>query len=360
MAQSEDCRAALRGWLLNGALPRPEAPELASRIVAEAERQRVAGLLHVALGPEAEGWPETARARLRAIHHESFLRGERQLDLAQRVLVMLENAGLRALPLKGAALVERLYGSVAERPMVDVDILVLDDWPAAVHLSRAAGFREGLRGDHAWTFLDPDGHGAVELHHSVTSCPGLYALDRNGLWERSEPRPGQVRRAPSPADLLAQLGLHAAFQSGLVLSLVQYLDFRRLMERSPPDIDGLLAISARTRTLPVLAVALEAARVVVGAPVPERLTERLRSHIPKALRPWVGRFGRNPLDLVEPADRPIARLRWGLAAGHRARLVLDTVAPSYPGEPGRHWRRTARIVPRSLQLAGRWLTPMRW
>ncbi len=99
----------------------------------------------------------------------------------------------------------------------------------------AAGFTEVARGDHAWAFRDPAGHGILELHRSVVSAPGLYPLDREGLWARRREGRGQLKVLPSPEDLLLQLALHAAFQHGLVLSLAQWLDFRLVLEREPID-----------------------------------------------------------------------------------------------------------------------------
>ena len=95
------------------------------------------------------------------------------------------------------------------------------------------------RGDHAWAFRDPDGHGILELHRSVVSAPGLYPLDREGLWARRREGRGQLRVLPSAEDLLLQLALHAAFQHGLVLSLAQWLDFRLVLEREPIDVERL-------------------------------------------------------------------------------------------------------------------------
>src|SRR5207342_3313102 len=103
-----------------------------------------------------------------------------------------------------------------------------------------AGFAEVARGDHAWAFRDPSGHGIVELHRSVTSAPGLFPLDAFGLWQRRRAGRGQLRAWPSAEDLLLQLALHAAFQHGLVLSLVQWLDFRLLLEREPLDVARVL------------------------------------------------------------------------------------------------------------------------
>ena len=50
---------------------------------------------------------------------------------------------------------------------------------------------------------------------------------------------------------------------GLVLSLVQWLDFRRLLEREPVDVSRLLALAASARAEVPLGAALLAAEAVV-------------------------------------------------------------------------------------------------
>src|SRR6266542_4878035 len=241
MAESKASLAFLRDFLARSTLPPlpGEAPrEAATGIAVAARQQGVAGLLHRALDSEGEAtspWPAEVREALARDRRTALARGVRQLALAARVLDRLDRAGLRALPLKGAALLETLYDFEDERTMADVDLLVLDDWTQARALLADDGFVECGRADHAAVLRDPETGAVLELHHSVTSSPGLFPLDRDGLWSRSVPGAGQVPRLPSAEDLLVQLSLHAAFQHGLVLSLAQWLDFRRLLERRRLD-----------------------------------------------------------------------------------------------------------------------------
>src|SRR5262249_53774089 len=150
-------------------------------------------------------WGPMAWERLTSEHRRLLARGVGQLDLMSRVESLLQASDQRVLPLKGAALSEALYASPAARPMADVDALAIDDSRAAVRALGAAGFAVAEQADHAWSFVDPATGGLVELHRSVTSCPGVFALDREGLWARARTRSGQVRRVPSSEDLLVGL-----------------------------------------------------------------------------------------------------------------------------------------------------------
>lgn len=326
MPESNGSRRSLSRWLSTGQPPLPQGDAEALGLAAAACEQGLAALLDSTLVSAGLPWPETARERLRAAHRAALARGVRQLELAARVLDILAQRRLRALPLKGAAVAERLYHSVAERPMADVDLLALDDWAGAVRALEGEGFRLLERADHAWSFRDPVSEGILELHRSVTSCPGLFPIDAEALWGRSQARSGQVPRLPSDADLLVQLSLHAAFQHGLVLSLVQHLDLRRLLERSALDPGEVRASAEACRALPALAAALEVAGRTVGAKVAEALRRALAPHLPLALRELIR--SNDPLAFVTPSRPALARVRWELAAGRRFELLRRTLAPS--------------------------------
>jgi hypothetical protein len=323
--------------------------------VEVAREQGLAGLLHQALGEGRVRWPDAARMALRRADQEAFAFGVRQLDTASRVQDLLGAHGVRCLPLKGAALVERLYDSVADRPMADVDLLVLDEWPRAVTLLEGAGFAEQARADHARAFLDPASATIVELHRGITSCARLFPLDLDAAWRRSRGGAGLVKRVPSSEDLLVHLSLHAAFQHGLTLRLVQYLDFRRLLEREPPDPALLARVASGARAQGAVALALEAARVVVGAPLGPDLRELVSAWLPNGLRRHLAtRLRADPSALLAPAEPPVARVRWGLAAGRRITLIRETLSPTLSSFP-----RPAGLgaMARALGLARRWGLP---
>lgn len=341
-------REVLRQWLVTGELPRPRDSGEAANWVTTAAAEGVAGLLYADLDTHGRGWPDEAGDRLRQMYHASFQTGIQRLDLAARVLARLSAAGLRALPLKGAAVAELLYASVAERPMMDVDLLVLDDWPASIQVLRDAGFLEIERADHAWGFGDPERSQLVEVHHSLTSSAGFYPVDRDGLWARSRRAQGQVRRVPSSEDLLVQLALHATFHHGLGISLVQHLDLRRLLER-PFDEDLLWDIARGARAEAALAVALLACSEVVGAPLGPTLRERLPAVLPRRLRDSIVAMARTGGSVAL-----VARMRWELAAGRRTEMLWRTVAPEIPGVHRSLFRRLPSAAGRALALAWRW------
>ncbi len=342
----------LMEWLRTGVPPRPASAESAVELATAARAQRVAPLLHVAIETKGEGWPEPIRRELREAYHQGFSNGVVQLELAARAERLLEQAGLRCLPLKGAAVAERLYESVAERPMADVDLIALDDFAASVETLRKAGFEAGPRADHAWAFSDPVTGGSLELHHSFCSCPGLFPVDADGLWRRRESGSGQVGRRPSSADLLVQLSLHAAFQNGLGLSLLQYLDLRRLMERAPPEPEVLVEVARHARAAPAVIAAVEAARVTTGCPrLPGEAERVLGAALGGGFQSWLRERLGQPEGLLASGPRSLGRARWELSAGRRGALLVATLAPRDPGAPAWSCRRLARALGRGTRLA---------
>jgi hypothetical protein len=347
-------RALLRRWFVTGELPSALDEAMGRLLVEAACEQRVAGLLDEAIREQGVPWPPAAQGVLRRVEQQSFVSGLRQLETASRVQELLDVHGIRCLALKGAAVAERLYGSVALRPMGDVDLLV-DDWPRAVALLEERGFISKERADHARAFLEPDSGVTVELHRGVTSCAALFPLDIDSLWRRSVSGPGLVKRLPSSEDLLVHLSLHAAFQHGLALCLVQYLDFRRLLEREPPDPALLAEVAVGARAEGAVALALEAAHAMVGTPLGPALRAIVTAWLPKGLRGYVAsRLREDPSALLAPAEPPLARLRWELATGRRMSLIRETLSPSISS-----FSRPTGLaaVGRAFGLARRWGLP---
>ena len=339
--EDHDPRGRLRAWLLTNQPPTPaDAPD-AERLIEAAHVQGLGGLL-AAQVRESVSWSGAPRERLTECARVGLVRATRQLGLVARLQDALLRRGLRALPLKGAALIERVYDSPAERFMSDVDLLALDDWPTSVRVLEEDGLRLSERAEHAWAFSDPSSGATVELHRSVTSCLGLFPLDREGLWERSVPGCGQVSRLPSAEDLLVQLALHAAFQHGLVLSLVQHLDLRRVLERLALDGVRLATIARAARAQPALDAALLVTTALVGGPSLQPAT----TPRPTSFSRWLmGRLDQ-PLAFVTPARPALARVRWGLAPGQRLRLIQRTLVPAAASPP-------ASVISRCFQAGVR-------
>ena len=343
-------RGFVRELLVRGTLPPLGADLAAEAVLAAAREQGMSSRLLAAVERERPAWAEAITAPLVAERRALLVRTLGQIGLAARGLALLEARGIRALPLKGAVLAETVCNLEADRPMSDVDLLALERFADGVKALAEAGFTELARGDHAWAYRDPEGHGILELHRSVVSAPGLFPLDREGLWARRRAGRGQLRVLPSAEDLLLQLALHAAFQHGLVLSLAQWLDFRLVLEREHVDFGRLLSLATAARARAPLAASLVVAQAVTGARVPAELLEGLPRAMARRLAPLLAA----PLGFVAPAEAPLARVRFELAAGRRLELVWRTlVLPETPEGDDRLAARVRFAFGRARRLARR-------
>jgi Uncharacterised nucleotidyltransferase len=343
-------RARLREAVLHDRAPRPADLSAASALLEAAREQRLCGWL----APRAratDGWPKPVLESLHQDERALLARGLRQLDRAAFLQEQLLARGLRVLPLKGAALAEKLYASVSERAMADVDLLALDAFADTVRVLIELGLQPGERADHAWCLREPSTEQTFELHHALVSCPRLFPFDAEQLWARRERGRGLVTYIPSNEDLLVQLGLHASFQHGLVLSLGQYMDFRRLLESCALDSLRVGRLAQESAAGAALAASLQVASALVGAPSMVAL-EFLRADLPRGFAAWLTRRCEAPLQFVVPHVPTLVRVRWGLSRGRRLLLLRDTLRPA-TGQEG-FARRCLRLT--SSRVSGTFST----
>ncbi|HVO12328.1 MAG TPA: nucleotidyltransferase family protein [Vicinamibacteria bacterium] len=337
----------LREWLRSGVLP-AELPGDGLALVEAATEQGLAGLLHTEASRLRPDWPAPVLQRLRRRRLAQLCQCEMQLDLAGAVQRRLLADGLRSLPLKGAAVAEALYGP-GERPMGDVDLLVLDDFAAALDRLLRDGWRVEDRADHAVSLRQAQTPVLLELHRAPASCPGLHRLDGGGIWRRSASATGRLVRLPGAEDLLVLLSVHAAFQHALGLRLVQYLDLQRLLREPPFAAAVALEIAGGAGAAPSVALALHATRLLLG-PLHADVEAAFAPHLPTGLTAWLSARADDPLALLRPTPRDLVRVRWALARGRRSRLLWETAAGAASGG----WR--GRIV-RGWRLGRRLLEP---
>ena len=223
---------------------------------------------------------------------------------ADMLLGALASAGVRAMPLKGAALIEDVYPDAALRPMRDIDILV----PASqIHQAQqtvaALGYRavspvHGSEGDEAWmlqhhhhlpALVSEDGIFAVELHHHVVGPGDPARFDISGFWDRSGPAgAGRAHFLPATEDLLAHVALHFC-RNRLWRSegsLGQVADIAWIVDRRAIDWDALVARARSDGFGPSLFLALFTARELLGAAVPPSVMATLQ---PPSFGPGHGR-----------------------------------------------------------------------
>jgi hypothetical protein len=141
-----------------------------------------------------------------------------------RVAECLSTLGIEAMPYKGLALAELLYGDIALRQSGDIDLLIRpQDLPRIRDAVRELGYtphdafsdaeeRAYLKSGYEYAFDGTAGPNLLELQWAIQ--PRFYAIDFDmaGLFARGVTIPvaGRPVKTPCPEDLLLVLSAHDA------------------------------------------------------------------------------------------------------------------------------------------------------
>lgn len=304
------------------------------RTLQIADWHRLSPLLHSHLASAEEDVPPAVRSALERAYLAAAARSLFIADALRRVLDALAAAGVPALLLKGAALVETAYADPAWREMLDLDVLVPDESLRTANAALAAlGYRTleatetpepalghtRLAPHHDAALVGAERLLAVELHRHVAIAGEGRGFAIDDVWARARTAPGATHLLPAAEDLLLHVclhftrnrlgGSHRRRHSGGALA--QICDVARIVEREPLDWDALAraarAYSLDARVFLALFVACE-----LGVPVPRDALA--------ALEPagFDRRLGRRlvALRVLRNGDQlPVRTVRWMLAPG---------------------------------------------
>ncbi|MFQ5922640.1 MAG: nucleotidyltransferase family protein [Anaerolineales bacterium] len=290
------------------------------RLRSQAKHHRVLPLLYRALYNTCiDHVPEETMAGLRLDYQ---VNAAHSLGMAREllsVLSLLEERGIRAMPIKGPLLGETAYGDLALRQYDDLDILVShEDVPAAYKLLSKHAFQPGLLGRRSVQQAFPCGYRQLglrapwsnielDLHWEVLPGDLLHRIDLEGFWRRGLMTAfcGVRVHALSHEDTLLLLVMHgmrhAWARLGWICDLAESL-------RAWNDVDweGLIALVESAGAGKVLAVGLHLVRKLLDPPLPE-LAAAFAHRYKHAEKMAAVLFG----DICDPSDAP-SPLRTGL------------------------------------------------
>jgi hypothetical protein len=266
-------------------------------LIRAAHLHGVSPLLHAAT--ESNGSiPEAARNALRTAWWTTHFRNRMLVGELKEILAAAHVRQISLMPLKGALLAPRYYSTPALRPMSDLDLLVRPhDLHAATDLLSARGYTalapaaEPVTGQRPHPYhqeyvfvrhhpgepmmvelraepLDPVGMGFLTLDRTLERQLRRNVAD---IWERSYPDclDGVPFVRIAPGDLLLHIASHLTTRH-TNFRLLWLHDLCAVLAQHEQSIDWpCLMENARAIRVqvPVLA-ALEAARTLLGAPVP--------------------------------------------------------------------------------------------
>lgn len=295
-------------------------------------------------------------------------------ELLMRIDQCARADGIPIVALKGAELHAMGLYRGGERPMADVDLLVLPrDVERSARMIESLGYYENRRSWRERAFAPCESHvpGAlgehahndisIELHDRICEKLPLQTTDVTATVFPSQPAPG-LSRYPSRAALMVHLLLHAAgSMASQALRLLQLHDLALLADQmTAADWDELLQRRSEERALWWALPPLRLMTRYYGLRAPERVLGSLEAQCPWHLRQatrgrtlsdvslsylWVDAFpgiewSQSVRDMLS-----YARKRVRPDAEHLA--LRDTTAITQPWAAGSSWSRlsqTRRIL----------------
>lgn len=208
--------------LAPGPVPVPDAgavdPVLLARV---ARRHQVSALVAARLAAEGQTVPEPLRRQAESAHRWAL----GQLGLVLDLVAALEGEGIRAVPIKGVALSQQLFGSPVLRGAVDIDLLVApEDVGAAWQVLARAGMRQlmpsaALDGARLALFCraskdsqhqHPASGQMLELHWRLSDAMADPLLPHDAALDMLALAPGRAVRALGEETLFLYLCTHGA------------------------------------------------------------------------------------------------------------------------------------------------------
>ncbi|MCL4531834.1 MAG: nucleotidyltransferase family protein, partial [Actinobacteria bacterium] len=161
-------------------------------LLAQVSKQALAPLVYSGLKRSRLTVPAEVQSRIRMGFLAAVLHIESSVDPVLRLILQrLEDAHVRPIVLKGAALAHTVYPDPAFRTMGDIDLLVAED-----EIDRARQALDGLDSVAVGGGVATDHHHLsphyvkdrsmwVEIHHHLLPEPNPYALNLRDIRDRS-------------------------------------------------------------------------------------------------------------------------------------------------------------------------------
>jgi putative nucleotidyltransferase-like protein len=279
--------ADAQGRLLNAGIDWDELRTLA-------EHENATAVVLRQLGNVAATNP--ALGELRQVATVSAMRMLQLEHLLHETLDRLAGRGIDVMLLKGAALACSTYGSFADRPMGDLDILVRREqaepvwsllqtlgwtWPSE---RWAAGQYTTLH--HLPPLLKEPGGFRLEVHREILPEGHPFRFSADSLWDRAVRLPvsGRVITVPHPLHQLWHLCVHFAWSHTMLWGAWRTLrDGAAIVRRGEVPWGEFVEVARESRAATCCFWTLRLTRRLTGASVPDEVLAALRPPRPE----WV-------------------------------------------------------------------------
>lgn len=247
-----------------------------SYLLQQAAQQGVLLRLYHALQPEAiQAIPPDIQQALQQTAQSLTVRNWQLTKALVQLLTSFTEADIPAIPFKGPTLTQTLYGNLAQRAFVDLDILVPASHAEAVgqHLANQ-GYQS--HHDNPWSCVFvKSGSPEIDLHWQIAPPCFSYQLDVPTLLPRCQSIKlfNQTVLTLTPEDAVIILSVQITKDCHFNrIRLIQLCDFATLIQHSPLDWPTVWQRATDQGTVRLLHFALRLTHVVCQAPLPAGLT----------------------------------------------------------------------------------------
>lgn len=275
-------------------------------------------LAGVAMGRYGPIWPELRRA-LQADHFTAVAEWELHAQTLRQLAAALQQAGVTAVLLKGAALALTVYAQPSWRTMSDIDLWVQEEeMAAAVTAVVALGFIPYEKADRPLA-LQKLGRGEVRLYRADwvqglvevhwSAYTGWWLrrtanVDQLAIWARKEKLTAAMLEGAfyqmAPEDMVIHLAIHTAVNHQLGMKALQALLDIALVAQARAVQWSVVAQRAKAwRVATALYLVLSLAQQLVGMDGVEEALHVLR---PSRLRRWLLHQFASPQSLLAAHD----------------------------------------------------------
>jgi hypothetical protein len=207
-----------------------------------------------------------------------------------KLLKLLNENSIPAVPFKGPALAEFVYGDLSLRQFCDLDILVHErDAFRARNLLKSYGYRPEIelndsqfkcffKTKNSTAFTSDDGSVEFDLHWEMIGGYSLFPFDLDFLEARLVPATlaGKKIYHLHPEDSLLYLCHHGSFNCWPYLEMISSI---AELVRSHTDIDWMQVtnLATKLRCERILLLGLFLAHDLIGAPLPDHILGRVKA-----------------------------------------------------------------------------------
>jgi hypothetical protein len=253
-----------------------------NRVWELADRHNLQPLLYEALANAGNLIPSREMKVLEKLHQTNIHKSLLVARELVRIAAHLAEAGIEAIPYKGVALAQFLYGDIALRQAGDIDLLIRSrDLPRVRSSLRELGYaphvsfspaqeRAYLKAGYECAFDGAAGPNLLEVQWAVQ--PRFYAVDlpQDELFHRAMTFTvaGHRINALSPEDLFIVLSLHAA--KHLWGRLIWVCDLAQIVNLPTLNWDWIAKQSKKLGIVRILRIGLLLAHRLLQAEIPNQ------------------------------------------------------------------------------------------